>query len=148
MSPWGWIANVFLVAGLWFVGNRLKWAFLLTIVGEVAWVFIAVARDQYDMAAICAVFTLLALRNLLLWHGHVTLQEIAVRLGRHQGVHHRDASVWKWLTCAGVTGVKGVTPLQQIDAGKGHHVMAWIETNWGAPPDGVTPDPGAIEKAP
>ena len=40
MSPWGWAANAVLVSGLWFVGNRLWWAFLLTAVGEVVWVVI------------------------------------------------------------------------------------------------------------
>jgi hypothetical protein len=67
MSGWGWIANIILVSGLWFVGERVWWAFLLTIIGELAWTVIAVNRGEWDLAAICFVFALIALRNLVRW---------------------------------------------------------------------------------
>ncbi len=141
MSPWGWGANVVLFSGLWFVGNRLWWAFLLTAVGEVVWVVIAWNRGQIDLAAICAVFALVAVRNLLKWRNQPTIDTVVARLARHMGVGPRDPQVWGFLTCEGVTGEKGVTPLQQFDAGRGDRVLDWIERNWGTPPDGPIPDP-------
>lgn len=70
MSDWavvGWLANAVLVAGLWQVGRRRWQAFVLTALGEAVWVAVAVRRREWDLAAICAVFGLLAVRNLILW---------------------------------------------------------------------------------
>ena len=139
MSWWGWAANAVLFSGLWFVGNRLWWAFLLTIVGEVVWVVIAVNRHQYDLAAICAVFALLALRNLLKWRAQPTLRDVAYRLALHMNCHAADVSVWKWLMCEGVTGVPGVTPVDQFDRGEGHRVVEWLDREWGPPTRGSRP---------
>lgn len=63
----GWFANVLLVVGLWMVGDKVRWAFLFTIIGEAIWVCVAIARAQWDMAAICAVFAALAVRNWIKW---------------------------------------------------------------------------------
>ncbi len=132
MSWWGWGANVVLFSGLWFVGNRLWWAFLLTIVGEVVWVVIAINREQYDLAAICALFSGVALRNLVRWRrsrsaGVSDVIAILMRYG------HTRESAMNFLLCAGVTDVTGVTPLAQIEAGTGYLVTEWIRTNWGSP---------------
>lgn len=67
MSVTGWLANVLLVAGLWYMGRRKWWAFALTVVGEVVWVGLAASRGQWDLAAICLIFTILAGWNLVQW---------------------------------------------------------------------------------
>lgn len=63
----GWAGNVLIVTGLWLVGRRRWEAFAFTAVGEVIWVGVAVARHQWDLAFICLVFAILAVRNLFLW---------------------------------------------------------------------------------
>lgn len=63
----GWTANLVLVAGLWFVGKKKRWAFLLTLVGELAWTAISVVRRMPDMFAVCAVFAALAAVNYYRW---------------------------------------------------------------------------------
>ena len=63
----GWFANVFLVVGLWMVGNKARWAFILTAVGEAIWTVTSILRGQFDLAFICVVFTILAIRNWFKW---------------------------------------------------------------------------------
>lgn len=62
-----WAANAVLVVGLWQLGKRRWHAFALTAVGEVAWVGVAAARREWDLTAMCVVFAVLAVRNLVLW---------------------------------------------------------------------------------
>jgi hypothetical protein len=63
----GWVGNVFIVIGIWLVGNRDRRAFLFSIVGECAWIIAALMRHQYDLAVICVVFAALAGRNYVQW---------------------------------------------------------------------------------
>lgn len=68
LMPWlGWVANVFLVIGLWTMGDRWPYAFAFTFVGEALWSIKVAKMRQWDMLAICVVFAILALRNLVLW---------------------------------------------------------------------------------
>lgn len=143
MSYWGWGASIVLFAGLWFVGNRARWAFLFTIVGEVAWVVIALNREQYDLAAICAVFGLLALRSLILWGPPPSLETVAAMVAVRMNTEPRDEVVWHWLTCPGATGVKGVSPIHQFDAGEGHKVLEWLDKHW-PPLPGPHPEPDCL----
>jgi hypothetical protein len=63
----GWIGNVFLVWGIWEIGNRHRFAHLLTCVGEAAWIAKSITVGAYDLACICAVFFVLALRCWIRW---------------------------------------------------------------------------------
>lgn len=63
----GWIGNVFIVLGLWGIGNRRRGAFLFSVVGELFWIAAAVGRGQFDLAVICVVFAVLALRSYVKW---------------------------------------------------------------------------------
>ena len=67
ISLLGWIGNVFLIWGIWEIGNKRRFAHLLTIIGEVAWIVKSLALQQYDLAVICAVFAVLAGRCWVKW---------------------------------------------------------------------------------
>lgn len=74
MSDWlsylmtfGWLGNIFIVIGLWFVGDRKRSAFIFTIIGELIWAGYAMHLGMWDLAIICLVFALLALRNWFKW---------------------------------------------------------------------------------
>ncbi len=67
LSAASWGANLLIVVGLWFSGSKRWWAFLFTAVGEIVWASVAVYLGMYDLAFVCAIFTVLAIRNLLLW---------------------------------------------------------------------------------
>lgn len=66
----GWIGNVFIVAGLWGIGNKARSAFLLSIVGECLWIANALTKAgsaDWALASICAVFALMAVRSYVKW---------------------------------------------------------------------------------
>ncbi len=63
----GWIGDVFIVVGLYGVGNRSRRAFLASIVGEACWILRATALRDWALAAICVVFLLMAVRSYIKW---------------------------------------------------------------------------------
>lgn len=63
----GWIGNLFIVGGLWGVGNKNRRAFLLSIVGEGFWITNSYIRHDWALFSICWVFLLMALRGYILW---------------------------------------------------------------------------------
>lgn len=63
----GWIGNVFIVWGLWQVGNKVRAAFIYTMIGEAFYfVHVALRRDWAILAAVTIFFSLAA-RNWWKW---------------------------------------------------------------------------------
>lgn len=63
----GWSGNVLLVWGYWEIGNKKRWAHLLGVLGELAWIVKSLRGGQYDLAVICAFFLFLAARCWVKW---------------------------------------------------------------------------------
>lgn len=63
-----WIANLLIIAGLYLAGNKNKFAFAFTFIGEVIWSTAAASRGQWDLTFICGVFAILAAVNLIKWN--------------------------------------------------------------------------------
>ena len=62
-----WIANAFLLIGLFLVGGKSRAAFVWTFLGETLWLSCSVVRQQWDIAFICAVFAGFAAVNWWRW---------------------------------------------------------------------------------
>lgn len=68
--PWqimGWLGNIGLVCGLWLVGSKTRSCFICTFIGECIWTVYAIHNRQLDLAVICCLFALLAIRNFFKW---------------------------------------------------------------------------------
>jgi len=63
----GWIGNIFIVLGLWGIGDKKRAAFIFSIIGETIWVIHSLMIGMYDLAAICVVFAALAFRSWRKW---------------------------------------------------------------------------------
>lgn len=63
----GWVGNIFIVTGLWLIGNKARKAFYFSIVGESCWIINALIRHDLALATICIVFLLAAIRGLIKW---------------------------------------------------------------------------------
>lgn len=63
----GWLGNIFIVVGLWGVGNRNRNAFLCSIAGEILWTINASIRHDWALASICVVFGAMAVRSWVKW---------------------------------------------------------------------------------
>lgn len=76
----GWIGFSLLSIGLWYIGKKKRWAFIFTAVGEVFIFEYSMSIKAWSIAAIGMLFTVLAIRNYILWAGpskktHVSLEK-------------------------------------------------------------------------
>ena len=66
----GWIGNAMLFVAVWQLGNKRRWAFLLTFAGDMVWLVASLRSESEEWAAMvfsCVVFGALALRNWWVW---------------------------------------------------------------------------------
>jgi hypothetical protein len=63
----GWIGNLFIVAGLWGIGNKWRPAFLFSIVGEAAYILRSYLVQDWALFAICWIFLIMAIRGYIKW---------------------------------------------------------------------------------
>lgn len=62
-----WIGNIFIIIGLWLIGNKRKEAFIFSIIGESLWIIYSIQIELYSLTFICFVFGALALRSWVKW---------------------------------------------------------------------------------
>jgi len=62
-----WFGNACLVGGLYGIGNKWRPAFLLSALGEAAWITSAYARKDYALGFMCVVFGAMAIVNYFKW---------------------------------------------------------------------------------
>lgn len=67
MTGWTLGASLLLFVGLCLVGQRCRWGFLLSVVGESVWVIASARRGMYDLSALCVAFAALAAFNFRQW---------------------------------------------------------------------------------
>ena len=63
----GWIGNIFIIAGLFLVGEKQRKAFLFTIIGELIWAVKSAYQAQWDLLFVTLIFAALAGRNWFKW---------------------------------------------------------------------------------
>lgn len=63
----GWIGNIFLIIGVFFINQKTRWPFLFMAVGEAIWFAYSMNMHKADMAFICFLFCILATRNFFKW---------------------------------------------------------------------------------
>lgn len=63
----GWIGNIFIVGGLWGIGNKVRNAFLLSILGELCYIVRSYRTKDWPLFAVCWVFALMAARGWWKW---------------------------------------------------------------------------------
>ena len=63
----GWVGNIFLITGLWLVGDKKRIAFVFSVIGETIWIVYSLKKEMYDLAFICVIFALLAVRSWFKW---------------------------------------------------------------------------------
>lgn len=63
----GWIGNIFIIGGLWSVGNKNRDGFLLSIIGEAAYILRSVRVHDWSLAFVCVIFLAMAVRGYIKW---------------------------------------------------------------------------------
>jgi len=62
-----WIGNLFIVLGLWGIGDKRRGAFVLSMIGEGCWIVFSLRSGLYSLALICVVFFGMAARSWWKW---------------------------------------------------------------------------------
>ena len=63
-----WIGNILIIIGLWSAGNKWKYAFVFSLVGELIWTGYAIYIELWSLAFVCFVFAIIAGRNIVKWN--------------------------------------------------------------------------------
>lgn len=62
-----WLGAVFIVAGLWRMGNKYRDTFVLQSAGNMAWATVAYSRSAWPLMALSLVLILLSVRCYIKW---------------------------------------------------------------------------------
>ncbi len=65
---WGWLASAAELLGLWMVGNKIKFGFLISIIGNIIWVVVALLglpATGLLLVVVPAIF--INVRNFIRW---------------------------------------------------------------------------------
>ena len=71
----GWSGSLLLACGLFGIGDKKRNAFFFTMVGESLWIIKGCMLGMWDLAAICVVFLVMAVRAYRAW-GVVTAEDV------------------------------------------------------------------------
>ena len=62
-----WIAGAFELVGLYIVGNKNKYGFAISIVGNLVWVYIAFVTKLYGLILVCIPAVIINIINFIKW---------------------------------------------------------------------------------
>jgi hypothetical protein len=65
--PLGWIGNALIIAGHWCLGKKLRFAFVLSILGGCCWVVEGIRIAKPDLIFIEITLACIGFRNFLKW---------------------------------------------------------------------------------
>lgn len=63
----GWLGTALLIGGLVCVGEKKRYGFAVSAVGEALWCIKAVSTEQYDLLSVCAAFAAIQVWNWFKW---------------------------------------------------------------------------------
>jgi hypothetical protein len=62
-----WFGTLLLLIGLWFIGEKKRWAFIFTFFGELLILIYSIHIQAWSIAFIGITFSFLAARNWVAW---------------------------------------------------------------------------------
>ena len=65
-----WIAGIIELTALWIIGSKNKYAFLLFIIGNIMWSYIAIKIKLYGLLLVTVPAMGLNIRNYIKWQGN------------------------------------------------------------------------------
>ena len=64
---WSWILAVIGVTGIYFVGRKTIWGWLVLLTNECIWIAYALATDQYGFIFMATAYSIVYVRSYLHW---------------------------------------------------------------------------------
>jgi hypothetical protein len=65
---WSWILAVIGVTGIYFVGRKTIWGWIVLLVNECIWILYATATKQYGFIFMALAYAAVYLKSYRLWH--------------------------------------------------------------------------------
>lgn len=62
-----WIAVMFEMTGNWLIGDKRRWAFLVKIAGNIAWLSVSVLSGIHGLTASALLGLVISSRNFMCW---------------------------------------------------------------------------------
>jgi hypothetical protein len=64
---WSWVLAAVGVTGIYFVGRKTIWGWLVLLINECIWIAYALATDQYGFIFMATAYSIVYIRSYLLW---------------------------------------------------------------------------------
>jgi hypothetical protein len=64
---WSWLLAAVGVTGIYFVGRKTIWGWLVLVVNECIWIMYALATKQYGFIAMATAYTLVYIKSYRQW---------------------------------------------------------------------------------
>jgi hypothetical protein len=64
---WSWVLALVGVTGIFLVGRKTIWGWLILYVNEVLWIFYALATDQYGFIFMAVTYAAVYIKSFLHW---------------------------------------------------------------------------------
>mgnify|MGYP007083501013 CR=1 FL=1 len=65
---WSWILAVIGVTGIYFVGRKTIWGWLVLLLNECIWILYALATKQYGFIFMATAYAAVYIKSYMLWH--------------------------------------------------------------------------------
>lgn len=67
MELWSWALAAVGVTGIFFVGKKVIWAWLILLVNECIWIAYALATDQYGFIVMATAYAAVYIKSYISW---------------------------------------------------------------------------------
>jgi len=62
-----WFVSICGIASMWLVGNKLKFGWILKVISQIAWIYLAIVKDLYGFIPLATIASIVATRNYFKW---------------------------------------------------------------------------------
>lgn len=87
---WSYILAAIGVTGIFFVGRKTIWGWLILLINECIWVAYALATKQYGFILMATAYSAVYIKSYLLWRKEDKEPEVsAYEINTHGSIDHR-----------------------------------------------------------
>ena len=67
MELWSWVLAGIGVTGIFLVGKKIIWAWLILLINECIWIAYALATDQYGFIVMATAYAIVYIKSYMAW---------------------------------------------------------------------------------
>lgn len=87
---WSWILAAIGVTGIFFVGRKTIWGWLILLLNECIWIAYALATDQYGFIVMATAYSAVYIKSFIAWKKEEEQELISqYEINTHGQIDHR-----------------------------------------------------------